>query len=77
MDTRIRNAVYKVKGLMEGDSLPFLLDEMKKDLALKIVHTNFNQKDEREELYMLTRVIDEFKVKLQEYVNLYDQVSGE
>lgn len=66
------DAVLAVKTLMVGDSLPFLLDELKNDIALKIIHTDFKQNVEREELYMLTKAIDALKVKLQECVNEYD-----
>lgn len=58
---------------MEGGDLSQVLDEIKGDIALSIVRTAFDQKVEREELYMLTRAVDNLKVKLQEYVNEYDK----
>lgn len=74
MDAEKQAAIWKVKQLMEGDSLLHILNDMKKDIALSIVHTNFEQKAEREELYMLTKAIEVLKVKLQEYVNDYDKI---
>lgn len=68
------NALSKLKGLMEGDDLSILLQELKNDIALSIVQTSFDQKEKREELYMLTKAIDGLQVKLQEYVNEYDKI---
>ncbi|WHS68265.1 hypothetical protein [Salmonella phage PKM.Hi.22.6] len=67
-------ALSKLKGLMEGDDLSNLLQELKNDIALSIVQTSFDQKEKREELYMLTKAIDGLQVKLQEYVNEYDKI---
>jgi len=69
MDAKKLAAISTVKHMMEGDSLSFILNELKQDIALNIVRTSFDQKDEREELYMLTKAIDGLQVKLQEYVN--------
>ncbi len=71
MDTSL---VFKLKNLMEGGDLLLLLNDIKHDIALSIVHTAFDQKDKREELYMLTKAIDGLQVKLQEYVNEYDKI---
>lgn len=69
MDAKKLAAISLVKKLMEGDNLSFILNEIKHDIALNIVRTSFDQKDEREELYMLTKALDGLQVKLQEYVN--------
>lgn len=75
MDASVKlDAITKVKLLMEGGTLSLLLEDLKQKTALSIVHTTFNQKDEREELYMLTKAIDGLQVKLQEYVNTYDKI---
>lgn len=74
MDANKQATIWKVKQLMEGDSLLHIINDIKQDIALSIVHTSFNQKDEREELYMLTKAFDALKVKLQEYVNTYDEI---
>ncbi|MCS5736541.1 hypothetical protein, partial [Herbiconiux daphne] len=60
--------------LMEGGHISFLLDELKKDIALSIIRTEFEQNAKREELYALTKAIDALDVKLQECVNTYDQI---
>ncbi|QDH46595.1 hypothetical protein LAh9_5 [Aeromonas phage LAh_9] len=70
----MKHIIYKVKQLMEGeDSLSFILDEIKKDIALDIIRTDFKEKERREELYMLTKAIEELTKKLQEYVNLVEE----
>lgn len=69
-----QSAISKVKQLMGDGTLSLLLDELKQETALSIVHTTFDQKAEREELYMLTKAIDGLQVKLQEYVNTYDKI---
>lgn len=64
----------RIKNLTAGDDLPSLFEEIKNDIALSIVRTSLDQKDKREELYMLTKAIDVLQVKLQEYVNEYDKI---
>lgn len=72
--TDMKYIIHKVKQLMEGeDSLSFILAEIKKDIALDIIRTDFKDKERREELYMLTKAVDELTRKLQEYVNLVEE----
>lgn len=72
--TDVKYIIHKVKQLMEGeDSLSFILTEIKKDIALDIIRTDFKDKERREELYMLTKAVDELTRKLQEYVNLVEE----
>lgn len=68
-----RNLIYKVKFLMEGGDLPTLLNEIRNDIALEIISTQYKEKERREELYMLTKAVDAFTMKLQEYVNKLEQ----
>jgi len=68
-----RNLIYKVKLLMEGGEISTLLNEVKKDIALEIISTQYKEKERREELYMLTKAVDAFTMKLQEYVNKFEQ----
>ena len=57
--TDIKHIIYKVKQLMEGeDGLPYILNQVKQDIALDIIQTDFNDRERREELYMLTKAID-------------------
>lgn len=72
-ESKKHDAILAVKSIMEGDNLAFLFNELKNDIALTIIHTNFDQKDKREELFMLTKAIDALNVKLQECVNEYDK----
>lgn len=74
MDATMEATMWKVRQLMEGESLSLILNEIKNDIALSIVHTNFDQKAEREELYMLTRAFNVFEAKLQEYVNVCNKI---
>lgn len=70
----INQVIYKIKQLMEGEqSLSFILEEIKKDIALDIIRTDFTDKERREELYMLTKAVDELSRKLQEYVNKVEE----
>lgn len=72
--TDVKHIIYKVKQLMEGeDGLPYILDQVKQDIALEIIRTNVNDKERREELYMLTKAVDELTRKLQEYVNKVEE----
>lgn len=72
--TDMKYIIHKVKQLMEGDdSLSFILTEIKKDIALDIIRTDFKDKERREELYMLTKAVNELTRKLQEYVNLVEE----
>jgi len=68
-----RNLIYKVKLLMEGGEISTLLNEVKNDIALEIISTQYKEKERREELYMLTKAVDAFTMKLQEYVNKFEQ----
>lgn len=72
--TDIKHIIYKVKQLMEGeDGLPYILNQVKQDIALDIIQTDFNDRERREELYMLTKAIDALTRKLQEYVNKVEE----
>jgi len=68
-----RNLIYKVKLLMEGGEISTFLNEVKNDIALEIISTQYKEKERREELYMLTKAVDAFTMKLQEYVNKFEQ----
>lgn len=68
-----RNLAHKAKALIEGDGLSLLISDIKSKLALDIISTRFEDKEQREELYMLTKAADVFAMKLQEYVNEIEQ----
>lgn len=72
-DLQRNQLVHNLKQIHQSGGLDLLLDEVKLKTALSIIQTNFNQNDEREELYMLTKAIDALKVKLQEYVNEFQE----
>lgn len=70
--SNVKNLTYLVKSLMEGDNLSLILSEIKKDIALEILHTKPNESAKREELYYTTAGLDRLEMKLQEYVNTYE-----
>lgn len=72
VDTNRGHAITLVQGLIRGEVLPSVLDHIKQDIALEILHTQNNEATKREELYMLTCAISKLEMKLQEYVNLYE-----
>lgn len=58
---------------MSGGILDAALFDIKKDIALAIISTSYNDKERREELYMLTQALDALTMKLQGYVNQYEK----
>lgn len=66
--------LFKIRQLMEGGTMDTALLEIKKDIALDIIHTSYNDKERREELYMLTQALDALTMKLQGYVNIYERM---
>lgn len=73
MDARRRNIAFNAQALMKDGGLDLLLTDIKHKLALDIISTPYNAKDQREELYMLSKAADVFAMKLQEYVNEIEQ----
>jgi len=69
MDINRDHAIQLVKGLIQGEVTPFILDEIKQDIALEILRTDINDSEKREECYMLCKAIERLEMKLQEYVN--------
>lgn len=59
---------------MEGGILDTALLEIQKDIALDIIHTSNNDKEQREGLYMLSQALNALTMKLQGYVNIYERM---
>lgn len=65
--------LFKIKQLMEGGILDTAILEIQKDIALDIIHTSYDDKEQREGLYMLSQAINALTMKLQGYVNIYER----
>lgn len=65
--------LFKIKQLMEGGILDTAILEIQKDIALDIIHTSYDDKEQREGLYMLSQAIKALTMKLQGYVNIYER----
>ena len=59
----------RVQGLMRDGVLSLCIQQIKTDIATRIVQTEPNAGALREELYMFVKALDEVEMKLQEYVN--------
>ena len=57
---------------MANEGLTTLIAELKNKFALDIISTRYEDNIQREKLYMLSKLADEFAMKLQEYVNELD-----
>lgn len=73
MEARRRTMLFNAKALIGDGGLDLLTKELKQKIALDIISTRLNDKDQREELYMLSKAVDVFAMKLQEYVNEIEQ----
>lgn len=65
--------LFRVKQLMDSGILDDALLDIKKEIALAIISTSYDAKEQREELYMLTKALDALTMKLQGYVNQYER----
>lgn len=64
---------YKLTQLQEDGLMDLLFKELTNDIALEIVETE--EMSKREELYQLTKAIKRLNVKLQDYANIYNEIS--
>ena len=64
-----RNIAATAQTLMSNGGLSSLISELKTKFALEIISTRYEDNTQREKLYMLSQLADEFAMKLQEYVN--------
>lgn len=60
---------YKVKSMMEEGDFSIIFNEIREDLSRSILQTAVNQKDEREELYLISNALTLLERKLQEFAN--------
>lgn len=64
-----RDVESRVQGLMRDGVLSLVIEQIKNDVATRIVQTEPNAGALREELYMFVKALDGVETKLQEYVN--------
>lgn len=69
MESNLKELMYRVNGLMEGEDLSTLFSEIKKDLSNQIVMTKMDEKDKREDLYYMIHGLNLLEAKMQECVN--------
>lgn len=69
MESNLKELMYRVKAVMEGEDLSTLLNEIKKDLSNQIVMTQMSEKEKREDLYLMIHGLKLLEAKMQECVN--------
>lgn len=77
MNNELRSVVTQLRQMQEGGGLPLLFEDIKKDVAARMVQTEYHQVDERNRLYMITQALNELEAKLQDYVNQLNNNSQE
>lgn len=62
--------LFNAKNMLADEGgFDLLVTEIKTKIALDIISTRFDDNTRREELYMLSKAVDELAMKLQGYVN--------
>lgn len=69
MESNLKELMYRVKAVVEGTDLSTLFNEIKKDLSDQIVRTKMDEKDKREDLYLMIHGLNLLEAKMQECVN--------
>lgn len=60
---------YKVKGMVEAGEFSLLFQEINRDIVAQILRTEVNQKEAREDLYLMSKGLTLLEMKLQEFAN--------
>lgn len=69
MENNLKELMYRVKAVVEGSDLLTLFTEIKKDLSNQIIMTKMDEKDKREDLYLMVHGLNLLEAKMQECVN--------
>lgn len=69
MESNLKELMYRVKAVVEGSDLLTLFTEIKKDLSNQIIMTKMDEKDKREDLYLMVHGLNLLEAKMQECVN--------
>lgn len=69
MDSVVQQLKYRVKDIEERGDFSLLFSLIKTDLTNQILLTNVNQKEDRENLYLMAHGLSLLERKIQEFVN--------
>ena len=69
MDSVVQQLKYRVKDIEERGEDSLLFSLIKTDLTNQILLTNVNQKEDRENLYLMAHGLSLLERKIQEFVN--------
>ena len=64
---------HRVRDMVERDDFSILFNEIRKDIAQRILQTGVNQKEERENLYLMSHGLTLLEMKLQEFANEFSK----
>lgn len=73
MKTELKQLMYKVSTLLEGEEISLLFQDIKHDISNQIMTTKPNETEKREELYFMTYGITLLERKMTELSNLVSQ----
>lgn len=73
MKTELKQLLYKVNSLIEGEEILLLLEDIKHDISKQIMNTKPSEGDKREELYYMTYGINLLERKMVEMSNDFKQ----
>ncbi len=69
MDSVVQQLKYRVKDIEERGDFSLLFSLIKTDLTNQILLTSVNQKEDRENLYLMAHGLSLLERKIQEFVN--------
>lgn len=69
MENELVQLKYKVKDMMEAGEFALLFSIINGDIAKSILQTEINQKETREELYMMSKGLILLEMKFREFAN--------
>lgn len=73
MKHELKQLMYKVSQLLEGEEISLLFSDIKHDISNQIMTTKPEEKDKREELYFMSYGISLLERKMTELSNDYVQ----
>lgn len=73
MKHELRQLMYKVSNLLEGEEISLLFNDIKLDISSKILNTKPEDSEKREELYFMSYGITLLERKMTELSNDYKQ----
>lgn len=73
MKPELRQLMYKVSQLLEGEEISLLFNDIKLDISTQIMTTKPDEAGKREELYFMSYGINLLERKMNELSNLANQ----